>query len=255
MGRRTLLLITSILIAAVGTALVAIYVRGADERAEADADLVEVLVATKRVNAGTPARAAVESLSFETDRVLKRERVSGVITSNEQLVESAGDSVAVGPILPGQIIQAAMFGETAVATGTGLQAGEMRIAVQLNDPNRSAGFLQEGSLVAVFFTSGDGPNQQTNLLVPKVRVLNIGATVQSPASRASGEGASAGGDGTTSAVEDAVPTTIVSVAVRQQDAQKLIFGQKAGELYLAILPENAEGQPLAPTKLKDVTTP
>ena len=35
MGRRTLLLITSILIAAVGTALVAIYVRGADERGPA----------------------------------------------------------------------------------------------------------------------------------------------------------------------------------------------------------------------------
>jgi pilus assembly protein CpaB len=255
MGRRTLLLITSILIAAVGTALVAIYVRGADERAEADADLVEVVVATKRVNAGTPAGTAVDSLSFATDRVLKRERVTGAFTSLEQFVESTGDAVAVGPILPGQIIQAAMFGETAVVTGTGLEAGEMRIAVQLNDPNRSAGFLREGSLVAVFFTSGDGPAQQTNLLVPRVRVLNIGATVQAPAKSSSGQGATAGGDGATSAVEDTVPTTIVSVAVKQPDAQKLIFGQKAGELYLAILAPNAEGQPLPPTKLKDVTAP
>jgi pilus assembly protein CpaB len=255
MGRRTLLLITSILIAAVGTALVAIYVRGADERAEADADLVEVLVATKRVNAGTPARAAVESLSFEADRVLKRERVTGAFTSIEQLVESAGDAVAVGPILPGQIIQAAMFGDTAVATSTGLQPDEMRIAVQLNDPNRSAGFLQEGSQVAVFFTSGEGATQQTNLLLPKVRVLSVGATTQAPARRTSGEGATAGGDGATSAVEDTVPTTIVSVAVRQQEAQELIFSQKAGELYFAILAPDAEGQPLPPTKIKDVTTP
>jgi len=131
----------------------------------------------------------------------------------------------------------------------------MRIAIQLNDPNRSAGFLKEGSLVAVFFTSGDAGNQQTNLLVPQVRVLNIGATVPAAASRSSGQGASAGGDGATSAVEDTVPTTIVSVAVKQQDAQKLIFGQKAGELYLAILAPNDQGQPLPATRLKDVTTP
>ena len=45
------------------------------------------------------------------------------------------------------------------------------------------------------------------------------------------------------------------VGVGQEDAQKLIFGQKAGELYLAILAQNAQGQPLAPTKLKDVTAP
>ena len=118
MGRRTLLLITSILIAAVGTALVAIYVRGADERAEADADLVEVLVATKPVTAGTPAGTAAVNLSFD-DRSCPQARTGDRrFTSLEQFVESTGDAVAVGPILPGQIIQAAMFDETPVATST-----------------------------------------------------------------------------------------------------------------------------------------
>ena len=45
MGRRTLLLIASILVAALGTALIWLYVQGADSRAEATTTQVEVVVA------------------------------------------------------------------------------------------------------------------------------------------------------------------------------------------------------------------
>ena len=47
MGRRTLLLIASILIAAVGTALIGLYVRGADNRAQQTEGMVSALVATE----------------------------------------------------------------------------------------------------------------------------------------------------------------------------------------------------------------
>jgi pilus assembly protein CpaB len=244
MGRRTLLLITSILIAAVGTALVAIYVRGADERAEADADLVTVLVATKKVAAGTPVQQALESLSFDEGRVLQRQRVTDAFTNLEQIQALAtGGSVAVSQILPGQIVQAAMFDDVSAATETGLTPDQMRLAVQLNDPNRSAGFLQSGSEVAVFFTSGEGEVQKTSLLLPSIRVLSVGATVRAPAQSTTGET----GDGdATSAVEDSVPTTIVSVAANQNEAQKLIFAQKAGELYFAILQQGKKAAPNQP---------
>jgi pilus assembly protein CpaB len=241
MGRRTLLLITSILIAAVGTALVAIYVRGADERAESNADLVEVLVATKQVPAGSSVQQAVESNSFDQGRVLKREIVDAY-TSVSQLRELAqSGAVAAGPILPGQVIQRGMFSDTpaAVASG-GLTGNQMRLAVQLNDPNRSAGFLQSGSDVAVFVTTGEGEAQRTNLLLDSVRVLSVGATVQPSGGQGGGEAAA--GDAT-SAVEDSVPTTIVSVAVDQAQAQQLIFAQKAGELYFAILQPGKKGTP------------
>lgn len=253
MGRRTLLLITSILIAAVGTALVAIYVRGANERAEAGAELVTVLVAKQRVAEGTPVRAALEQQLFVPDRVLQRERLTDAFTSPTQLqsIASNGD-VALGQILPGQVVQAAMFGNANAVTAAGLSGEQMRLAVQLNDPNRSAGFLQSGSEVAVFFTAGEGSNQSTSLLLGSVRVLSVGATVSAPARRTTGEAA----DGSsTSAAEDTVPTTIVSLAVDQREAQKLIFAQKAGELYFAILQQGKKGVPQAPTNLENLTTP
>ena len=53
MGRRTVLLIAALVVAALGTALVWMYANRADERAQADAAPVEVLVATSDIGAGT----------------------------------------------------------------------------------------------------------------------------------------------------------------------------------------------------------
>jgi pilus assembly protein CpaB len=177
--------------------------------------------------------------------VLKREIVDAY-TSVSQLRELAqSGAVAAGPILPGQVIQRGMFSDTpaAVASG-GLTGNQMRLAVQLNDPNRSAGFLQSGSDVAVFVTTGEGEAQRTNLLLDSVRVLSVGATVQPSGSQGGSQGGGEAAAGNaTSAVEDSVPTTIVSVAVDQAQAQQLIFAQKAGELYFAILQPGKKGTP------------
>src|SRR4051794_4826700 len=55
MGRRTLLLIASILVGALGTALIWLYVQGADNRAAAGTAQGQVLVAANTVKAGQPA--------------------------------------------------------------------------------------------------------------------------------------------------------------------------------------------------------
>ena len=170
-----------------------------------------------------------------TDRVLKRERVTGAFTSLEQFVESTGDAVAVGPILPGQIIQAAMFDETPVATSTGLKAGEMRIAVQLNDPNRSA------ASCAKAHTS----RSSSSVTAPAIRRtgsseragLSIGATSRQP-EKHPGQGETAVGDGAPGS-RTPFARTIVSLAVNQEHAQKLIFAQKAASCTSRSWPRTA----------------
>ena len=52
MGRRTVLLIVAALIAALGSGLVILYVRGVDARADAKYDAVEVLTAVKMIEPG-----------------------------------------------------------------------------------------------------------------------------------------------------------------------------------------------------------
>ena len=132
MGRRTLLLISAILIAAVGTALVAIYVRGAEQRAEQGADLITVLVATKRVEANQSVQQALDNASFDTARVLRRQAAADALTNPAQLTPLASENqVAVGPILPGQVIQKAMFN----ATGTKLIWESNRNAKVMGETN------------------------------------------------------------------------------------------------------------------------
>ena len=65
MGRRTVLLIAAIVVAALGAALVWMYADRADERAQADAAPVEVLVATVDIGAGTSGAAISEAASVE----------------------------------------------------------------------------------------------------------------------------------------------------------------------------------------------
>jgi pilus assembly protein CpaB len=248
MGRRTLLLITSILIAAVGTALVAIYVRGADERAEQGTDLVAVVVATKKVNANDSLQAALNGASFDTERVLQRTVADDALTDVGQLQQLIADGQApISPILPGQVVQRAMFGKSGTAVDTGLEPGRMRMAVQMADPNRSAGFLAQGLHVAVFATIGEGENQQTFCLLPDIKVLSVGATgadLQRTGATTQDDG---NGNGSSDpAGEEPVPTTIVSLSVDQKEAQKLIYATKAGELYFAILGKGttvSAGQP------------
>ena len=49
MGRRTIVLVSALLIAALGTLLVFLYVRGADNRADAGRKTQTVLVATQTI--------------------------------------------------------------------------------------------------------------------------------------------------------------------------------------------------------------
>jgi pilus assembly protein CpaB len=116
------------------------------------------------------------------------------------------------------------------------------------DPNRSAGFLFQGSEVAVFATVGQGENAKTQLLVPNVTVLSVGAApVAANGSRQAERQQLTGGNddpaGGTATAEDAIPTTIVSLAVDQPQAQKIILAQKIGELYFSILPSGQKGNP------------
>ena len=52
MARRSMLLIVAVLIAALGTAMIVLYVRGIDDRATQGQELVEVLTATAMIEAG-----------------------------------------------------------------------------------------------------------------------------------------------------------------------------------------------------------
>ncbi len=236
MGRRTLLLIAALVVAALGTVLIFVYVKNADDRAQADAAPVDVLVATQQVAAGTTAADASNAGAFEIQEVPTSAAAEGALTD----ITIISDQVALAPIFPGQQILAQMFGAPGSESGLNVPKDKLAISVQLGDPERVAGFVVPGSEVAIFatVTSPGTGGESTQVLLPKLEVIGVGATSLSTQTVTTDTG-----EQTT----EEIPRTILTLAVVQKEAQKVISAQSAGSLYFGLLGDDAKVRTGGPT--------
>src|SRR5215208_2338906 len=111
MNRRTILLLAAALVAALGTALVFLYVKGADNRAEQRFETTQVLRAVAPIEKGESIDDAATNGKLALQAVSKDDVLPGSQTSTEELK----GLVATTPIYPGEQIIADKFGEAAAA--------------------------------------------------------------------------------------------------------------------------------------------
>lgn len=236
MGRRTLLLIAALVVAALGTVLIFVYVNNVKEEAEGGAAPVDVLVATQQVAAGTSAADASNAGSFELQTVPTDAAAEGALTD----ISIISDQVALAPIFPGQQILAQMFGQPGSETGLNVPEDKLAISVQLGDPERVAGFVAPGSNVAIFATvTGTGTiGESTQVLLPDVEVIGVGATTLATEVTTTDDGAS---------TTEEIPKALLTLAVDQKEAQKVINAQSGGSLYFGLLGDKAEVRTGGPT--------
>jgi pilus assembly protein CpaB len=215
MGRRTLLLIASILVAALGTALIWLYVQGADSRAQAGEAQVKLMVAAQPVSPGTPAdKVSWTTRSFPRDYALA---LGGTAITTQQALQAAGVATTLIPAnVPLLLTQ---FGPPAAATDvapapllSNLTTGKEAITLTLPDPQRLAGLLQPNSLIRVYVTSASTRGTaRTWVLLDRVRVLSSG-----PAT------------GTTTGDKAAVPQANVALEVDDKQAKRVINAMSVG---------------------------
>ena len=220
MGRRTLLLIASILVAALGTALIWLYVQGADSRAQAGEVQVQVYMATRSVSAGDPVDSTIAghkpfpasvAAAFGSDRV----------TSPAQIIGFARTDIVPGmPLLKSQFSSQQAAPTPAVA----LEKNEVAMQLTLPDPQRLAGLLQPGSRIRVYAPMTSGGKQGVGVLFQNVRVLTSG-----PATNAS------------TGTKTNVPQAIVTLALNNAQARALTFAETSAggsgqNLWFALLP-------------------
>ncbi len=240
MGRRTLLLIAALVIAAVGTVLIFVYVRSADERAQADAEPVEVLVATQEVPAGTTASEASAAGAFEQQTLPASAVADGALDD----ISIISDQVAQSTIYPGQQVLAQMFSTNESTSSLQVPKGELAISVQLGDPERVAGFVVPGSDVAIFATLPQtASGEATRVLLPEVEVIGVGATTLSTQTVTTDEG-----DSTT----EEIPLAILTLSVSQDEAQKVINAQSGGALYFGLLGDGTRVRASGPTTTQNL---
>lgn len=242
MGRRTVLLVVAVLIAALGTTLVFVYANNANDRALADQKPVQVLFAKTAIAPGVSASDAQKSGAFELRTIAANSEAPGALSD----ITPIADKLALSEIFPGEQIIAAKFGDRGSVSALPIPGDKVAISVQLGDPARVAGFVQPGSNVAVFVTMGSG--QQTNnqpaqnftrVLLPKAEVIAVGPSTFTTTTSSD---TSSGQTNT-----EQVPKAILTLALDQVDTQKLIYASQNGQLYFALLTADSKVAPGGPT--------
>jgi len=214
MARRTVLLIAAILVAALGTLLVTLYVHNVDKNNLAKQQPVKVLIAKKIIPAGTTGAAAAADGALAETTIPRDAVASSDVLSN---ITKVANLVTNAPIFPGEQILAAKFGKPGDSTALSIpDPGTIAVSISLGASARVNGFVVPGSHVTVFLTA----KNTTTVLLPNAKVIAIGSRTLVPSS----------GQGAAAATSD-----IVTFGVSQADAEKLITAQTTGSLYLGLL--------------------
>lgn len=234
MGRRTVLLIVAALVAAIGTTLVFLYVRGVDARAAERFDAVQVLQAVDIINPGETVSEAQAAGKILMGTVGRAQVLEGARTS----VADIGQQVALTTIYPGEQIVAAKFGEAGDQEVLTIPDGKMAISINLTDPSRVAGFVNPGAEVAIFSSAEAGAMGNdlptTRLLLPRVSVIGVGTTTVVSTTTTDQTGAQ---------TVEQLPRTLMTLAVDQADAEKIIFAARNSEVSFALLTAESSVKP------------
>lgn len=211
MGRRTLLMAASILVAALGTAMVWLYVRGADQRARLAVGAVPVLVVTREVPQGTAAGdllPAVRRVLVPSEAV--PDGALGGATALRDLGERTTDR-----LLPGGTVLSSVF---FAAGPSPVPPGMSAASLPLEDPERVAGVLAPGSTVTVYRT--DAGSGATGVLLEDVQVIMVG-------DRSLLDPDGDGGSGTA--------PQVVTFALTPDDARRLTEAAAAGDSFRLVV--------------------
>jgi pilus assembly protein CpaB len=194
-ARRTLLISASILLAALGTALIWLYVQGAENRATQDAELVRVYV----FKADAPPGTLATRLPVAPQAVPKAMAVNAVTNLADVSTLQLTDRAVAGlPLLRGMLGPAA---------SSGIEQNRGVFSITISDPNRVPAQLRAGHTVAIYAYGGSSKSS-VKLVTPKIVVLSVGSTTVQTQSG-------------TSAAAAAVPATILGFNASPEQAVQL----------------------------------
>ncbi len=230
MTRRIAAITVAIVLAALGAAGGLFLIVTADQRAQDRIETpVTVAIATKRLAAGT------SGARMRDQKLVRFERVPRALAPADVLSAIGPEfdkQVLTSNIAAGQMLLKANFGApSGVTSGLPIEDGKIAVTVQTGVPEQVAGFVQVGAQIAIFLTYNvvdkDGTRtglERTRVLLPRVEVLAIGTyQVSASATSTSRSGA-----------------LMITVAVTQADAERLIEGLNHGTLYLGLLTDSAD---------------
>ena len=237
-ARRTLIIIVAIAIGAVAAISTVLYVNSVQSRADNNARLVGVYVVAKTIPKGTTGSAAIDANAIKSSRIPKQFYPASAETN----IDDIKGLVAPNDIPVGQILVDNMFVEPKVAqtsfSGTNIPAGQMAITINLDATHAAGGLIVPGDkidLMAIFQPEDKSgapipPADQTkyaHFFYQNVKVIAIGS-----------EAAPTPGQTSTPAAAASNASSLYTVAVPPEAAERIILAANEGSLYAALVPPN-----------------
>ncbi|QNE16504.1 flagellar biosynthesis protein FlgA [Pseudarthrobacter sp. NBSH8] len=228
----------AIALAIVGALLIIFYAQGADQRAVAAMNPVTVLVVKKAIPAGTPVDQMAASLTIE------KVPGTGVAGSALSTLENSAGTVSAVDLIPGEqlLAERLVAPETVKAEGTvEIPAGFQEVSFEVEPKRVVGGRIDVGDHVGFFLSFDNGAfkakpeDATTQLTLRKVLVTAVQRAPQTtPAEKPA--------DGHPSPQDTTLPegSLMLTVAVNDVDAGKIVFASEFGRLWLTKEPLDAQ---------------
>jgi pilus assembly protein CpaB len=249
MTRRIIGVLLAIVLAVLGTGAVLLYVSSARNTVAAGQRAVHILVAKGRIPAGTSGDR-IRSQGLTEVLVVPASTVPDDALG--QLPTALDKLVVTADVQPRQMLLRGMFGQaTKLSGGLDIPEGTIAVSVAINVNQQVGGFVRPGSQIAIFDTypsdangrvsnasTTGGGNRMTRVLLPRVEVIAVGTY---GANGVTSNQVQQNGDSTTQ--QNSGGQIIVTVAVAQADAERLIHASATGSLYFALLTDSSDVKP------------
>lgn len=225
----------AVALALVGAILIIFYANGADQRALASTEPVDVLVVKEAIPAGTPVNDMTASLVVESIPA------AGKSNSALSTLDAKAGTVAAVDLVPGeQLLAERLVAPEAAAAEGGVKvpAGMQEVTFELEPKRVVGGRIQAGDHIGIGFSFAGGADKSkpaeasTQLTLRKVLVT----AVQRPPK------ATAEQTDDTNSQDTTLPQgpLMVTVAVNDVDATKIIYSSSNGDLWLTKEPLDAQ---------------
>ena len=223
MKGRALLLVLSVLVAAVGTGLIYAYVRSADTRAKDKERTVSIAIAQKPIPAGTS--AAEVAKSYLTFRPV-RQSSSWSDAIDEAGVEDFGrmtTSTAITNIKKDDPVLLSFFRASTDTSSAG-DPTYVDVRVPIEGAAAGAGLVRPGAYVMVFLTVKAVRRPYTKVLLPKVRVVDVDGLDSQDGDGSAQRRTATGAQGTVGLSVPVKDAEQVILATEYKDRYSLFFG-------------------------------
>jgi pilus assembly protein CpaB len=227
----------AVALALVGALLIIFYANGADQRALASTEPVDVLVVKTAIPAGTSVNDMAASL------VIEKVPAAGVSDTALSTLEGKANTVSAVDLVPGEQLLAERLVAPADVKAAGaveVPAGLQEVTFELEPRRVVGGRIEAGDHIGIGFTFDGGADRSkpaeatTQLTLRKVLVT----AVQRAPQVASTEKPADGSDSQDTTLPQG--SFMVSVAVSDIDATKIIYSSEFGRLWLTKEPLDAQ---------------